>query len=115
MHAAQRPLLVVEGHVGLRDHRLQPVVLELVLAEGAGEEPARILAALDVDDERALQLGFRENHLDHFPFVFTGSQSSTASNRADVQRTPAGVGDAAAAAVQRNRASSCLSRSSPRM
>src|SRR6185312_3653968 len=69
VHAAQRSLLVIEGNVGLRDHRLQTVLLELMLAEGAGEKPARILSALDVDDERAFQFCFRENHLDHFPFV----------------------------------------------
>ena len=58
VHPAQRALLVIEGDVGLCDHRLQPVLLELVLTEGAGEKPARILAALDVDDERAFQLWF---------------------------------------------------------
>ena len=62
VHAAQRALGLVEGDVGLGDHRLQPVLRELVLAEGAGEEPAVVLPALEVDDERALQLRLGEDH-----------------------------------------------------
>ena len=42
VHAAQRALLVIEGDVGLRDHGLQAVRLELLLAEGAREEPASV-------------------------------------------------------------------------
>ena len=34
------PLSRVEGDVRLRDHRLEPVLRELVLAERAGEEAA---------------------------------------------------------------------------
>ncbi len=56
------PLVRVEGDVGLRDHRLQAVRRELVLAEGAREEPAGVLPALEVDDERSGELGLREDH-----------------------------------------------------
>ena len=47
------PFLLVEGDVGLGNDRLQPVRLELMLTEGAREEPARIFPALNVDHERA--------------------------------------------------------------
>jgi hypothetical protein len=50
------------GHVLLRDDALEAVRLELVLAERAGEEPARVLAPLEIDDERAFQLGLGEDH-----------------------------------------------------
>ena len=40
VHPAQGALVAVERDVGLRDDRLQAVLLELVLAEGAREEPA---------------------------------------------------------------------------
>src|SRR5215470_18179520 len=62
VHPAHRAPLDVERDVGLRDGRLQPVSGELVLAEGAREVPAAVLAALDVDDERALELGLGEDH-----------------------------------------------------
>ena len=53
VHAAQRAALPVERDVGLRDHGLEPVLLELVLAERAREEAALVLTALEVDHERA--------------------------------------------------------------
>ena len=53
VHAAQRARDVVEGDVRLRDHGLQAVVGELVLAERAREEAARVLAPLEVDHEGA--------------------------------------------------------------
>ena len=56
VHAAQRALASVERDVGLRDDRLEPVLGEFVLAERAREETAVVLAALEVDDERALSL-----------------------------------------------------------
>ena len=62
VHAPQRSLGLVESNVGLRDDRLQSVIGELLLAERAREETAIVLAALDVDDEGALELGFGEDH-----------------------------------------------------
>ena len=56
VHPAQRALGGVVGQVGLGDHRLQPVLLELVLAERPGEEAAGVATRLDVDDERAGEL-----------------------------------------------------------
>ncbi len=56
------PFVLVEGHVRLRDHRLEPVLLELVLAERPREEAAVVLAALEVDDEGARELGLGEDH-----------------------------------------------------
>ena len=56
------PFGLVEGDVGLGDQRLQAVLGELVLAEGAREEAAVVLPALDVDDEGALQLRLGEDH-----------------------------------------------------
>src|SRR5262249_38315605 len=52
----------VEGDVALRDDGLEAMVLELVLTEGAAEEAAIVLALLDVDHERALELGLGEDH-----------------------------------------------------
>ena len=62
VHPAHRALAPVEGEVGLRDHRLEPVLLELVLAEGAGEEAAVVLLAIEVDHERPFELGLGEDH-----------------------------------------------------
>jgi len=62
MHAAERPFLAVICNVGLSDHRLQTVRLKFMLAEDSGKESAGILTALDVNDERAAQLGFRKDH-----------------------------------------------------
>ena len=50
------------GHVPLRDDALEAVRLELVLAERASEEPAHVLAPLEIDDERAFQLVLGEDH-----------------------------------------------------
>ena len=55
VHSAEGAGCAVERHVRLGDHRLQPVALELVLAERAGEVPAVVLTALEVDDEGARQ------------------------------------------------------------
>jgi hypothetical protein len=53
---------VVVGHVRLGDQRLEAVVGELVLAEGAGEEATLVLASLHVEDEGTLELGLGEDH-----------------------------------------------------
>src|SRR5258708_14264326 len=63
MHTPQRPLPAVERDVGLGDEGFQALVGEFTLAEGAGEEPTAVLAPLDVDDERAPELRFYENHV----------------------------------------------------
>ena len=52
----------VEADVCLRDHGLQAVFGELVLAEHAREESAVVLAALEVDDEGTGELGLGEDH-----------------------------------------------------
>ena len=56
------PLVAVEGDVRLRDTRVQTVLRELVLAERAREVAAVVLAALEVDDERAGEFRFGELH-----------------------------------------------------
>ena len=43
-------------------HGLEPVLLELVLAERAREEAALVLTALEVDHERAGEVGLGEDH-----------------------------------------------------
>src|SRR5262249_54410042 len=62
VHAAERAALAVVGKVRLGDQRLQALRLELVLAEGAGKEAPRILATLELDHERALELRLLEDH-----------------------------------------------------
>src|SRR5690606_22909438 len=62
VHAAQGAGQVVVGDVGLRDRRLEPVLLELTGAEGAGEEAARVGALLELDDVGAGQRGGVEDH-----------------------------------------------------
>ena len=62
MQPAQRPLAMVERQVALRHDRFQPVRGELLLTEGAGEEPARVVAGLQVDDKRSLEVGLGEDH-----------------------------------------------------
>ena len=62
VHPAHRARARVERDVRLGDDGVEPVVGELVLAERAGEESAVVLSRLDVDDERALQLGLGEDH-----------------------------------------------------
>jgi hypothetical protein len=62
VHAADRALLYVVGGISLGDERLQPVRFELLLAERASKEAARILLAIEIDNDGALELGFREDH-----------------------------------------------------
>src|SRR4029453_4703333 len=62
MHAPHRAFFLAEDNVGLRDDRLQAVIGELALTEGPGEEPTTILAAIQIDEEGALQSAFREDH-----------------------------------------------------
>ena len=45
VHAAQCAFFVVKGHVRLRNHGLEPVRLELLLAESPREEAPRIFFA----------------------------------------------------------------------
>ena len=52
VHAAQRAGAVVEREVALRDDGLEAVLRELARAEGPREEPALVLAPLEVDHER---------------------------------------------------------------
>ena len=53
VHSSKRSLALVEGDVRLRDQGLEPVVGELVLAEGPREKAPVVLSPLEVDDERA--------------------------------------------------------------
>src|SRR5207302_8279441 len=62
MQPAQRPLAMVERQVALRDDRFHSARGELLLTEGPGEEPARVLAGLEVDDKRPLEVGLGEDH-----------------------------------------------------
>src|SRR5882762_1532712 len=62
VHPAQRALPLVVGDVRLRDHRLEAVLGELVLAKGAREEAAVVVPPLQIEDEGALQLGLGEDH-----------------------------------------------------
>src|SRR5260221_9341617 len=62
VHCANGALLPVETDVRLRDLRLEAMSRELVLTERAGEEPAAVVPAFEVDDERSLERGFRKDH-----------------------------------------------------
>ena len=67
MHAAQRARRNVEGDVRLGDYGLEPLIGELVLTERAREVAARILTALQVDDEGARQRRLGEDHVVPLP------------------------------------------------
>src|SRR4051812_4648602 len=77
VHSPDGSAAVVEGDVRLRDDRLQPALLELLLAEDAGEEAAAVFPALDVDEESALQPGFREDHSTLWNFAVALESKST--------------------------------------
>ena len=62
MHAAWRAFLCVRGDVGLGDPGLEPMVAELVLAEGAREEASLVRLAVEIDDEDVFKLCFGEDH-----------------------------------------------------
>ena len=62
MHPAQGAFLGVVGDVRLRDHRVEAVLLELVLREGTGEEAPLVLQSLELDHEGAGQIGLLEDH-----------------------------------------------------
>ena len=62
VHSAQRSPAVVVGQVRLRDHRLEPVRRKLLLAKGARKKAARVVASLDIEDERAFEPGLGEDH-----------------------------------------------------
>ena len=62
MHAPHGPFVAIEADVGLRDHRIQSVGLELPLTERAREESSLVLTPLEIHHESALQFGFAEDH-----------------------------------------------------
>jgi hypothetical protein len=62
MHAAQRALVPIVRNVRLGYDGLQAMRLELLLAEGAGEESSCIFAPFDVYDKCALKLRLCEDH-----------------------------------------------------
>jgi hypothetical protein len=62
VHPAQSALSFVESNVPLSDDRLQPMFLELILTKGTAKETSGILFPVNINDERALQSGFGEDH-----------------------------------------------------
>src|SRR5919198_2230983 len=62
VHAPERPALLVERDAALDEPRVEPVPLDLVLAPRAGEEAAMVLQPLGLDDDRARQRRFEEDH-----------------------------------------------------
>ncbi len=62
VHAADGALGAVVGMVALNEPGDEPVVGELTHAEGAGEEAARVLVALHVDDHRVGEARLAELH-----------------------------------------------------
>ena len=62
VHSSQRPLLPVGCNVGLCNRRLQPVVGEFLLTEGACEKPPAVLVWSEVDEKRPVQPGFGKDH-----------------------------------------------------
>jgi hypothetical protein len=61
MHAADCAFASIEGNIRLGDDRVESVLLELVLTKGPGEEATTILFDIEVDDERPVDSGFRED------------------------------------------------------
>ena len=62
VHATQRPLLMVEGHIGLGDDRLESVGLKLLLTEGASEETASVCPGFNIDDVSPFEFCFGKYH-----------------------------------------------------
>src|SRR5438094_2302590 len=62
VHPAQCALLLIESDVGLGDERIEPVLSKLPLAEHAREEASIVLAEIQVEDERTLELCLDEDH-----------------------------------------------------
>src|SRR5262245_1261672 len=60
VQAAKRAPLVVVRDVGLRDACLEAVRRELALAERPREKTARVLQLVEIDFERAFELGLDE-------------------------------------------------------
>src|SRR5215831_19513312 len=105
MHVASRASPCLRGELGLRNDRLQPMFAELVLAEGAREEPPLVELAVEIDDEGAFKLCLGK---DHYPspalrdgmrleppsrsmrrmsdHPFTARRSSVRGNPADARR-----------------------------
>lgn len=61
VHAAHGALVDAERHVALGNGGLEAMGAKLVLAEGPREEAAGILEPLEVEDERAFELGLGED------------------------------------------------------
>jgi hypothetical protein len=66
MHSPQGSFPDVEGDIGLRNGRFQPVRRELLLAKGASEKTPRILPALEIDEKGSFKLRFGEYHVTSF-------------------------------------------------
>jgi hypothetical protein len=62
MHPAHRSAPEVRRDVCLSYKRLQAMRREFSLTEGAREKSARVLAAIEIENERAFQMGFLEQH-----------------------------------------------------
>ena len=62
VHAAQSAALAVEGDVALDHGGVEAVLGELPSAVGAGEEAARVLEPLGLDDHGALERSRMEDH-----------------------------------------------------
>ena len=63
MHPPKCAFLQIRSDIGLGDGGLQPVLTELILAEGACEETSLVVPAFEVDDEGAFELGLGEYHV----------------------------------------------------
>src|SRR5215813_4358155 len=62
MHAAKRPLYLVERYVALDQSRIQTVSFELLLAPRPSKETPLIFVLLQLDDESSRQLCFSKKH-----------------------------------------------------
>ena len=63
VHPPKCAFLQVRSDIGLGDDGFQPVLTELILAEGACEKTSLVVPAFEVDDEGAFELGLGEYHL----------------------------------------------------
>ena len=62
MHASQRSIFLIEGQAALHKVRVQSVRLELIPAKRPRKKSSFVFDSFRLDDERAFQLRFFEDH-----------------------------------------------------
>ena len=101
MHPPKRAFLQVRSDIGLGDDGLQPVLTELILAEGACEEASLVVPAFEVDDEGAFELGLGEYHIGLLGRKVSMPMPAFWSSRVAITRRPFRCADRLRAASSR--------------